>query len=106
MAPHRCVCNVVGVLAQPDVASAFALLAGMKWSHVRGPAPAAAWLQLGSYEVRLEYVCMDLGGCTARTFTLRWASFPSAFGSAPFVPIPPSLLLPTQVRAQLSGCPY
>ena len=37
-------------------------------------------LPLGSYEVRVEYVCMQAGGCADRTLSLRWASVPSAAG--------------------------
>ena len=63
-------------------------------------APGSA--PLGSYEVRMEYVCMSLAGCGARTATMRWASIPDAFGRAPFVPIPSSVLLPTQGAPEIA----
>ena len=67
--------------------------------------------ELGSYKIRLEYVCMALSqGCPQnQTITIRWASF-DMFGDggvAPFVPIaPPTVLVPVQsepevVRRQL-----
>ena len=63
---------------------------------------AAGAAPLSSYEVRLEYVCLTLGGCTARKATLRWASFPSAYATAPFAPIPASALKPTQSSPEVS----
>ena len=64
--------------------------------EIAGAAP------LGSYEVRLEYVCLAMRGCAARTATLRWASFPSAYATAPFTPIPASALEPTQSAPEIS----
>lgn len=53
---------------------------------------------LGSYEVRLEYVCMSSHCPTNQTISLRWASFQMTGdgGDAPFIPIPPTVLMPTQ----------
>lgn len=67
-----------------------------------GIVEAAGSAPLGSYEVRLEYVCMAQSGCPARIATLRWASFPGAFASAPLVPIPSSVLLPTQGAPEIA----
>ena len=67
-----------------------------------GIVESAGSAPLGSYEVRLEYVCMALGGCPARTATLRWASLPGPYASAPFLPIPPSVLLPTQGAPEIA----
>ncbi len=63
----------------------------------------------GSYDVRLEYVCMAPGGCGGRTVTLRWSNytslvpFPSAapLPAVPATPIPVEYLLPTQSAAEV-----
>ena len=57
-------------------------------------APGSA--PLGSYEVRLEYVCFSLGGCPARTARLRWAAFAGPDARPPFTPIKAAALLPSQ----------
>jgi hypothetical protein len=64
--------------------------------QVAGAAP------LSSYEVRFEYVCLALSGCTARTAALRWSSFPSAYATTPFTTIPASVLMPTQSTPEIS----
>ena len=54
-------------------------------------------LPLGSYELRVEYVCFRSGGCVDRTLSLQWASVPSAYApTPPYIAIPSSALLPTQ----------
>jgi hypothetical protein len=58
---------------------------------------------LSSYEVRLEYVCLAATGCGKRKISLTWATFSSGnvtTPDAPFAPIPPNALLPTQSAAE------
>lgn len=67
------------------------------------PAPGAT--PLGSYEIRLEYVCLAEGGCGNQTFSVRWASTFNPDGAPPaggYHPIPPSALVPTQAPAEAS----
>ena len=66
--------------------------------------------ELGSYEVRLEYVCKATAGCNNRTFTLRWAVFqepapaPASLPPPPpppYRPIPPTALVPSSGASEL-----
>ena len=58
-------------------------------------------VELGSYVVRAEYVCM-VSGCVRRVATLRYAHYGDGDAPvppiAPFVPIPASALLPASRR--------
>jgi hypothetical protein len=67
-----------------------------------GIVEAAGAAPLGSYEVRLEYVCLAHAGCTRRRATLRWASFPDPYATPPFTAIPASALLPTQSAPEVA----
>jgi hypothetical protein len=52
-----------------------------------------------SFEVRMEYVCLALRGCTPRKISLQWATYPPSPPTdftPEFSPIPSSALVPTQ----------
>lgn len=57
-----------------------------------------------SFEVRFEYVCLALHGCTPRKISIRWATYPPTpppLGFQPmFAPIPSSALVPTQSQPE------
>lgn len=68
-------------------------------------APPAVTAALGSYELRLEYVCLAAAGCPGQLLELRWAAFSTtAFdgGNASFSPIPAAATSPTQSDPELS----
>ena len=61
---------------------------------------------MSAYEIRAEFVCLSLTGCVARVARIRFAHYglpdKVAPQNAPFLPIPPHLLLATSGEAETS----